>query len=404
MFKAATLAFVAAASCTSSLAQIRLDARSFPPEDFRAEIYVDFARLVDSGIWDAVRGSAVGAMLSMVERELGFSLSELDSLRMYPELNRRSERPEHWRKGGVLVMVGSDELLLPVPANHRQEQFGGYDAAIDDRDWVQRDPDMWLQVEPGLLVYGTRHLLEPVVEGKATPGLPSGEFLSLTSGQDGLAHVVLGLEEQDLRELPFAVPDGLIDAADRPQFLALRMWTVVGADDDEDDPQVLFEAIVRCQDGSKAPELLVEFARQSVEQARQHPRLAALEQIWSKLEFSINGRDVKARLPLGRTREAGGNLAMLMAPLWLFSTPSVEAAPLVLVGELPLEPPAPVDAAAVPLKSKQARPKADNKAKAAGQPEVKVKAGGKAKAKPKAEGKPKTGSGRLSGGTARQSD
>ena len=435
MSRVAILTLLLAANASAVLAQVPLTARSFPPKDFKAEIFVDIGELVDTGIYGSLSRSVLGVSFTLLEQELALDIEDIDTMRMHMEIWHREEHPEHWRQGGVCVLTGSEDLVLPEPPGYRLEEFGGYDAAIEDNRWAGEDPDLWLQVKPGLVVYGTQHLLQPVVDGRAQPGLPSGDFLSLTSGKNGLAHLVLAVEDWMWSKPPLSAfesyAEEIIDPTDPPEFLAVRLLTQPAAEED-DYAQIRLEAIVRHRLGTKGPEALLAAAREGLEQAQQHPRLAALRHLWSKVEMTVDGRDVRLVLPLGNQRDAGGTLAMMMAPALLFSVaqaeaqvqvmlaqPGIPAVPVLLELEAIEEPPPPPPAAPVkPASVNQARPvenatdkpkagekakpkageKAKDKPKAGQKGKAKPKVGEKGKGKPKAGGKPKGGGKPKAGG------
>jgi hypothetical protein len=318
----------------------KLDARSFTPAGYRAEMFVDFAALNEHGIWDAVRRSAAGTLFGMLEQQLGFELAELAQIHAYPEIPDGQPRDEGRRQGGLAVFTGSDKVVLPTPAGYRRDKVGDYEASIQDGEWAAADPDLWLQVRPGLLVYATQHLVRPVVEGKAAAGVPEAEFLLLTSGKGGLAHVVVTLTDAMLADMPFPVPEGVLHADDMPRFFALRLRLAPqGAKDgEEQEPEVVLDAIVRHETGKQGPEAVRTLAQKALDEAKEHPRLGALKRFWSRIELRVDGRDVAARLPLGRPREAAGNLATLIAPLMLLGT-HAEAPPAAV--EVQVEDPAP---------------------------------------------------------------
>ena len=69
------------------------------------------------------------------------------------------------------------------------------------------------------------------------------------------------------------------------------------------------------------------------------PELRIFRKILKTAEKQTRGSDVTVRVDLGRTRNAVGNLAMVMAPLFLMSgSDSVEAAPAVQAAK-PVEKP-----------------------------------------------------------------
>ena len=338
-------------------AQSKLDARAFKPRDFKFEAFVDVAALVDNGIYDSIRTSVVGPMLQMAEREVGLEFDAIHTLRVYPEIaSSDQDRPDHWQQGGVLTIECEPTMAIPQLDGYRQDTFSGLSAAIDDRGYHNEDPDMWLAVKPGLLVYGTQHLIEPVVKGTGTPGVPSAEFLTLTSGGRGLAHLVAELDKDNPIDLPFPLPEGLLFDDDKPRFVAIRLVPEVGQDDDPEDPPIVLEVIVRHEHGTKGPQAVKEYTETMLAEARKHPRFAALKHIWDKIDVSVDNRDVRARMALGRSRQAAGTITMMLAPMtaYMFASQEVAAPIPVAVPAAPVDPatPAAPDKVEEPDKSK----------------------------------------------------
>ncbi|MBK8095694.1 MAG: hypothetical protein IPK26_01215 [Planctomycetes bacterium] len=304
------------------LAAQQADARSYVPPGFTVEAFVDFAALKEHELWDAIRGSAVGSLFGMAEQELGFELADLDKLYAFPETGRKGEGLS---QGGLMIMVGNDSVTLPPNQSRCEEgKLGDYQALLGK---YGDDPDHWVQIRPGLLLMGTNHIVRPLLAKEVQPGVPEGDMLALTSVKGSMAHLVMAITDEMLDDLPFPVPEGVLQQDDKPQFFMIRLRLQPGASADE-EPQVFLEAALRHVNGSKGPAALKGLADQGLAEAKKHPRLAAFKQFWSKIELRTDGRDLALSLPLGRPRDAAGQLVMLAAPLMMLGTTEAVPAPV----------------------------------------------------------------------------
>jgi hypothetical protein len=319
-----------------------LDARAFVPADYLAEIFVDVKALRDQEILEGLSSSTIGPLLKMMERAFGFAPSNLDTLRVFPPVEGQP-RVQGQREAMIGVFTGNEKVCLPVEppdADTTLDTIAGCKVAIHGAAWYRDDPDLCVCVRPGLLAFGPRHFLAPVLEGTAASGVPPGEFLSLAAGKGVVAYVIVALTDKALEDRTM-VPEGAVCADDKPRFLVLRVRSEPGATPD-DEPVLVLEAIVRCDNGKQGPARLAAIVKEGLQAAQKHPRLSALKRYWTKIEVAVDGRDVRARLPIGRPREAAGNLALLAAPLLLGVgvRTEVTSATVVEPGD-PTPPPAP---------------------------------------------------------------
>jgi hypothetical protein len=301
-----------------------LDARAFVPASYLAEIFVDVKALRDQEILEGLSSTAIGPFLKMMEREFGFALENVDTLRVFPPVEGQPRVPGK-REAMIGVFTGNEKVCLPArpaDADTTMDTIAGCKVAIRGAAWYGDDPDLRVCVRPGLLAFGPRRCLAPVLEGTATPGVPPGEFLSLASGKGVLAYTIATLTDKALEDRS-VVPENAVCADDKPRCLIVRVRSEPGAAPD-DEPTLVLEAIVRCENGKQGPKRLAAVVKEGLEAAQKHPRLSALKRFWTKIEVTVDGRDVRARLPIGKPREAASNLALLVAPLMLGAGVRVE--------------------------------------------------------------------------------
>jgi hypothetical protein len=326
------------------------DARAFVPAVFFGEVFLDMKTLRDQEVLDGLSSSLFGPVLKELAGNLGFDLQELDQVRIYlpkprepaPMLLADDDKPREpvQREDVTMVLQGSSKVRLAAKPTKETaaDKVAGFDVLLHGARWYRDDPDLWVSPRPGLLVIGTRHEVQPVLEGKGKPGVPPGEFLSLTTGKGILAHVVMQLAPSVLQDME--LPPGTVCDEDPPRFLAVRLRSELPASAG-DDPTFVLESTVRCNQAGKGPAALLAAAKQGIEAGRHHPQLGALKAVWSRLEVAVDGCDVVARLPLGRAREAVNSLGMLAAPLWVMRRAEAEAVEVRAAVPVPAPVPAP---------------------------------------------------------------
>lgn len=341
MTKTTFLLFVLAAP---ALAQQPADA--FVPSDYRCEVVVDFVALDKIDMVEPVLRSPVGAMFNMIEAEFGFGIADLTRLRAYPEVPRDGGAGER-RLGSITIFEGNDNVGLPtgqIAAGCEAQKVGDTDLLVETAAFLGNDPSIYACPRPGLLVFGSEHLVRPALTGPHKAAVPPGDFLSLTSGRGNLAWFVCALSQRALGEVPFLTP-AMWSSDDPPKSMMLRLRHVQQGDDDEGE--VILDAVVRCG-GKAGAAVVLQAARDALAAAEKHPRLSALRFLWQKIELRASGIDVQAHLPLGRPRVASGMLALMLTPLGFLAVS--EAAPMqvqavaVPVQLVPAaEPPAPAE-------------------------------------------------------------
>lgn len=326
--------FAAALAATlvgSALAQAptqKPDGRAFVPPEPRSEVWVDFATMREIGIWDGVSRSVMGTFLPMIEQQLGFRLEEIDRLRGYPQAGPIAEGQSDT---GVVIFEGSDKVITPAGApGTTLEKIGGHEAVVVPSYGAENDPSLWVAPKSGVLVYGARHLVEPLLLGKLTPGVTPPELLSLVAGRGIVAHVAVTCDDTVRRGLVEALGAG--EAATGPDFLMLRMRVELPADA-ADEPQIHLDGKLRFADATKGPQELGAHLRTSIDGLKKHPRFAALKKIWNLIELRVDQRDVEVHIPLGGPREAGGLFA-LAAPLLMFTAAAPQAVAVPVQGQV----------------------------------------------------------------------
>jgi hypothetical protein len=318
-------------------AQAATDARAFVPKDYRCECFVDFVALRECGLWDHMERSMVVQLMDSLQAQIGVRIGDLDRLRAFPETPSDEPERDGRRGGGVVVFEGNGNVGLPMADEERSlrlDKLGAFDVLVEDHSWTAEDPDLWVSPKAGLLVYGTRHLIAPILEGKAGPGVPPPEFLSLTSGRGNLAFVVMEMTAAMLRDVPEEMA-GMNPAGDEDplRHLLVRVRQV----GEGDEATFELQGTLRYARGAKAPELAAKWLREGLQQLEKHQQLGALKRFWRKVEVKVDRQDVTARLDLGNARKAAGEIGNLLAPLMVMGT-RLEAVGGAVLEDVTLEP------------------------------------------------------------------
>src|SRR5262249_41048275 len=154
-------------------------------------------------------------------REFGFAPANLDTLRLFPPVEGQP-RVQGQREALIGVFTGNEKVRLPAKppdAGTTMDTIAGCNAAIRG---AGGGPDLRVCVRRGLLAFGPRRFISPVLEGTAAAGVPPYEFLSLATGKGVLAYAIGALTDKALLDRD-VVPEGAVCADDKPRFLNLRL-------------------------------------------------------------------------------------------------------------------------------------------------------------------------------------
>ena len=310
-------------------AQDKLDTRRFMVHDYKNVVSADLSLLHKYEIWDDLEASALNIAFGMAEKELGFPLQKLDRFSMtmfFPDEEQREEGAHTQR---MFVLEGREELALSGRMLESHEEVAHGDHTLYQREW---SPDeAFVRPTPKVQVWGHADVIKGALDGTRRPGLPSADVMSLSVGRGKrLAYLVADLSERSARNtfLRDLFEGSEWPEDDMPTFFAAR---VLITGDDEDDLHLALEVVLRhakVGDGVAASSAAVDAA---LKRGIEMPQLRLFRKILKGAEKKTSGSDVVVRVDLGRTRDAVGNLAMVIAPLFLMSAREVAAEPLEVV-------------------------------------------------------------------------
>ena len=305
-----------AATCGALPAQ----EKKFAPRDFMIPNYenlmfADLKSMRDREIWEELESSAIKLVFAEMERELGFSLDDLD--RVTASMTFASAKEGGMSTGPVdTVRILEGNKALPVHksmAGNRwqSEQIGAY------KVWRRSSggEDLFVQPCDTMQVWGTSAALLPALQKKRV-ALPSAEVMSFLSGRDAtLACFVFGLDHPETKE---RFLDRMLGGAewpedDMPNLLGARLL----ATGDAEDPHLTIEAVLRHKKAGDGLKVTDELADKLLEKFRAEPRLRMIKPLLKQLVKKTDGTDLVLRLDLGRVRNAVGHLATLALPLFV---------------------------------------------------------------------------------------
>jgi len=293
------------------LAAQALTPESFRPESPQAEIRIAFDVLKERGIWEELEHSLLAPMLKMAEANLGFGIGQLDDFRIWIRVPA-DESGQRQRVKRVFVMSG--DIGWPKDTEDWDvSRVGDFEAKS------QRESDIMVKIGEGMLVQGSRELIEPMVLGKTRPGLPGAEQMSMLAARHpALLHLYADLVAARQSNGDF----GFLTEVDYPEddpaaHLTIRLAAI---GDDEDEQRLELQAMVRHPKGEAGLRVTQQAAKEWIEELESHQQLAGLKHIWSAIEFETKGADLIAKLDLGRPRDAIGKIAQIAVPFFTLQT------------------------------------------------------------------------------------
>ena len=299
-----------------SVAQEPLNARSFVPPDPRAEVYVDFEWLRESGFLDRVQRTLVGNLLMRVENELGFSLAEIDEMWAYPSIANGNGNGNAHAHHQVVIFKGTPELLTPSGRiGTKTDQVGKYEVVTWEDTWEGGDPGAWVAPVEGTLVYGSKEGVLSVLRGQRQPGLMPADLRSLAAGRGVVFHYVEELSEADGRSL---LEPLFGTGLEMPQFLMTRVCQE--GSEDRELAELRLELLMRWPADSAGPAAMKQQMTEGIASLRKQPRFVGLRQLWDALDVEVEGQELHIRIKMGNARQASSMIGGLY-PFMMVSRP-----------------------------------------------------------------------------------
>ncbi|MEQ1633803.1 MAG: hypothetical protein ABL997_15590 [Planctomycetota bacterium] len=304
----------------SLVAQEALDPRQFLFRDYKTVAFLDMALLRETELWEGFENSVFAAFLGLAEREMGFPFAALD--RATVVARPRAKPAPDGSPEQILVLEGNAPLdpaaQLVEDRGYEVRRIGSYPVYV--RGEFAQDCLLWPR--PEVRVSGEHESLEPLLVGKAQPGLPAPDVLSLLAGkQKWIAYMVgeLHATAPGREVLNTFLPKVVWPSGDEPTFLCIKLWT----DGDPLDAHLQCDITMRHAtngEGVLATEVAM---KELLDRCRKDGRLTMLRATLKKASVVRDGTDVRVPLDLGRVRNASTALAMLLVAGFTTGAPAV---------------------------------------------------------------------------------
>ena len=299
-------------------------AAAFVPMQTTVEIFVDLAACREGDVLDDLRSSLYSGMLKRLEAQSGIDVNALDCVTVYVEMPKTKEAsdelPSQSTPGGPLgiaILAGSAALRLPpVTAELRAIEVEGREARA--MRGAFGDPDLLVQIEPGLLVFGAQSALAPRIAGSAPQGLVPNELRELFPEAGTLVRIA-GFVNGPLltSRLPPSVSPSWL-----PARAGLRLCTEMV----EGEPVLAIELACRQFSNADSIKQLLAALDAQLQRLAETPQTKPLHALLGKLERGVDTDALKLRLTIGTTRDLL-NVVQAVLPLFGAPPPAPPAAP-----------------------------------------------------------------------------
>lgn len=316
-----------------------IPARAFFVDDAAVFLQADLAGMRKAGVWDDLAVSALKIAFVEIEKNLG---TKLDALDRFTLLMADGDAGTHSEKR-IMIVEGNREV--PVPEAVRGGGFWEREARQDGVEAWRAGHGMWfVRPSPTVTVEGHEELVEPVLAGKPWSDRRTPDVMSLLSGkrQRAAGFVMdLSMDGGRLRRdvLRDLFPGCEWPEDDEPAFFAVHVL-ITG---DADDPHLVFEGVMRHAKSGAGVQATLAAAGELQKRAMAMPAMRGAKKALASAALRIDGTDAIASIDLGRSRDAVGMLATLIAPMFvgLVSREQLQAVQQAQVVEEPPPPPPP---------------------------------------------------------------
>ncbi|MEQ1631628.1 MAG: hypothetical protein ABL997_04590 [Planctomycetota bacterium] len=297
-------------------------AAAFVPAQTRVELFVDLTACRECDLIDDLKSSLFGGMLKRLEERSGLDIDALERIAAYLESptattgdggqQRRVARP-----AGLAVLAGSQELVLPKATDElRASEIAGREARV--LRGGHGDPDLLVQVAPGLLVFAAQSVLQPRLAGTATAGTVPSELRDLAEESGTLVRIAGFVDRAQIAAMlpPPFLPSML------PERGSLRLCatTVDGAS------LLALELSCRRFEHEASSTQLSAAIDALIERLGESPPTKPLRDLLARLERKVEADAVFLRLPIGTTRDLLAAIQTLL-PMFGAPPPAPPAAP-----------------------------------------------------------------------------
>lgn len=297
-------------------------AAAFVPAQTRVELFVDLSACRDCDLIDDLKSSLFGGMIKRLEERSGLAVAALDRIAVYLESPTAQSgdgaQPQRVaRPTGLAVLAGSPKLVLPTATDElRASEIAGREARV--LRGGHGDPDLLVQVEPGLLVFAAQSVLQPRLVGTATAGTVPTELRNLAEDAGTLVRIAGFIDRAEVASMlpPPFLPSML------PERAALRLCSTT----------VSGESVLALEFSGRSFEHESAAAQWSsaidalIKRLGEYQPTKPLHGLLARLERKVEADAVFLRLPIGTTRDLLAAIQTLL-PMFGAPPPAPPAAP-----------------------------------------------------------------------------
>lgn len=325
--------FALSSVVASLVAQEQFDPRHFLFRDYKTVAFLDLAAVRDTELWEGFENSVFASFLGLAESGMGFPFATLD--RVTAVARPRTKPAPDGSSEQIVVLEGNAPL---DPATQRLEdegyeprRLGAY--AVHVRGELGQECQFWPR--PDVRVSGEFESLRPLLVGKAQPGLPAPDVLSLLAGRDKLIAYVVGelhATAPGREVLKTFLTDVAWPTGDEPSFLCIKLWT----GGDPLDAHLYGDITVRHATNGEGVVATERAMHELLGRCIKDVKLTILRSTLKMANVVRDGTDVRVPLDLGRMRNASTALAMLML-MWFTPGAPVLVEQAVEVDSVPVD-------------------------------------------------------------------
>ena len=299
-------------SLTPLLAQ-QLSGADFVIPDTQTRIAIDLAAVRELGVWTELETSVLGPVLKRIEKELGFPLAGLDRFGV-SLLQPAGAGPLGGKQ--VLVWEGNRELAVPefyVDAPWQAERIDEFEVRRRSRT---RGEELFVKVNPALLVHGQADCVELVLRGKqrATPMPP--DLQSLLSGRERrLGWIVLDLASEAARNRFLVQVLGAELSAWPASGLPTHLSAQILVAGEAAEPHLQVRVVLRHGKDDDAVAVSQRALDSRVGKMREDARLQRIQPLLAGAAAVRDATDAVVQVDFGPVHDAVAGIATLLLPV-----------------------------------------------------------------------------------------
>ena len=301
----------------------KFDKALFLRNDYETEIRIHVGELTNIGLVDEMRKSPIWPFVRRTLNPMRFRVDDIEWLTILPATDEAREV--------VAVIEGrADAVKLPKPGSKllagnvgswmtsSHHDLDGRHALLVTPGW-QGDPPskehhmLWVNLEPGVVMYGPRIEFEAALAGKTKRGIPSMQVLEMR-GHRSLISVVHSLRGADADVLgDFLETKAWITEANPLERMALRL-------SEPEEERFVVDLVLRFRKAGAEPKALVESLRAKHAELIKQPEFRMLRPSFDTVSIKVSGLDVAVKWSMGDADEAIAmltNVALMQLALFL---------------------------------------------------------------------------------------